>query len=764
MYLLLQVCAPIPAFPAMLFHHPYVRHDHASIDCLAHVIDRQETDLHRRQCFHFNAGLAEGFNLGAAMDAAVADIGAELDGDARQCQRMTQGHQITGAFGAHDGGDASNAQHIAFFCIASEDDCQRCRLHPDGSAGDGNPVSFILGADIDHVGAAAGIEMGELLWHLAIGRVFDFCVGHGAAHVVVWWIFSYFLVTCNCASRGHDSAHWCAVGVPARGACRYHIIVKSKLSSNTAVASNAAPWRRSVVRVALGLSAMAALSMATPTLAQFSAKPALRFNLPTLGDTERETLSPSMERQLGEEIMRDIRRNIDYLDDDPILEYLNDFGNVLVDAWPGARGETGYDYTFFAVRDTELNAFALPGGFIAVHSALLLAAQTESELASVLSHEIGHVGQRHIARMLGQQRQDVLIPLAAIVLAALASRASGDAALGVFAAGQGLAMQRQLNFSRDAEREADRIGFQIMEDAGFETTGMVAFFGRMQAASRSYNNLTPSYLLTHPLTTERIADILARIHAMAYRQRTDSLDFHLVRARVRVLQDESAHGLANATDVFGEQLLRPNRREVAAAQYGLAFIALKRSDIAGAQTWFAAANATTYPAQGGAVFGMAGLAPNAILTGLALDIALANRSAVRPEPSMQVRTLQQAEAAHDQFPRSRGIARQYVEAMLAAGRAEDAALYLRDQVQLYRSEPKLYDLLAKTYAAQGKMALQHMALAESYALRGAQLSALRQLTLARKSSDASFYELSEIDAREREWQARRREEMKEARK
>jgi hypothetical protein len=100
--------------------------------------------------------------------------------------------------------------------------------------------------------------------------------------------------------------------------------------------------------------------------------PAKIPNLPSLGGTENQDLSPLMERKLGEEIMRDIRRDRDYLDDAPILEYMNNFGNALVDARPGARGEAKYDYFFFVVRDPQLNAFALPGGFIAVHSALLL--------------------------------------------------------------------------------------------------------------------------------------------------------------------------------------------------------------------------------------------------------------------------------------------------------------------------------------------------------------------------------------------------------
>ncbi|HEU4851869.1 MAG TPA: M48 family metalloprotease, partial [Telluria sp.] len=212
-------------------------------------------------------------------------------------------------------------------------------------------------------------------------------------------------------------------------------------------------------------------------------------NLPVLGDTARSALSPVLERRLGETIMHDIRRNPDYLDDAPILEYLNNFGTTLLSAVPGGRGETNSDFFFFAVRDPMLNAFALPGGFIAVHSGLLLAAQTESELASVVSHEIGHVTQRHIARQIGKQNEGALIPLAAMVLAALAAKSSPDAAMGVLLGGQGLAIQQQLDFSREAEREADRVGFQIMGGAGFDTTGMVAFFQRMQAATKVYSDL-----------------------------------------------------------------------------------------------------------------------------------------------------------------------------------------------------------------------------------------------------------------------------------
>lgn len=510
----------------------------------------------------------------------------------------------------------------------------------------------------------------------------------------------------------------------------------------------------------LATAALASLLLTSSVGLAQSALPASRApNLPTLGDTEREDLSPAMERKLGEDIMHDIRRDRDYLDDAPLLEYLNQIGSHLVAARPDARGETSFDYFFFAVRDTQLNAFALPGGFIAVHSALLLAAQSEAELASVLSHEIGHVAQRHIARSMGQQRQDALIPLAAMLLAALASRAGagGDAAIGVFMGGQGLAVQRQLNFSRDAEREADRIGFQIMGEAGFDASGMVAFFGRLQAASRSYSDLAPAWLLTHPLTTERIADIQGRIREMPYKQRADSLDFYLARARARVLQDDSTQGLADANAFFEAQRQQLGGFSAAAAQYGLAFCALKRGELDKAQSGLDAARATLYkpaPAAPGA-FGMAFKPPppNPMLASMGLEIKLAPG---QPK-AVTLAAVAEAAAAHLQFPLSRGIARQYAEAMIAADRVAEAITFLREQARLYREEPQLYDLLAKAYAAQGQRARQHMALTEAYALRGSVLAALDQLTIARKASDASFYDMAEIDARERDLQARHRQ-------
>lgn len=467
-------------------------------------------------------------------------------------------------------------------------------------------------------------------------------------------------------------------------------------------------------------------------------------SLPTLGDTERENLSPLMERKLGEQIMRDIRHDPDYLDDAPLLEYLNNFGTGLVAVRPEVRGEAGFDFFFFAVRDPMLNAFALPGGFIAVHSGLLLAAQSESELASVMAHEIGHVAQRHIARMLGQQKQNGIIQLGAFVLGALAglAKAGSDTAMATVMGGAGVAMQRQLSFSRDAEREADRIGFQILRDGGFDTSGMVVFFGRMQTATRSFSESVPPYLLTHPLTTERMADIQARIRDERYRQHADNPDFQLIRARVRILQNNSSQGLRDAQEYFEAQLRQNTKQQIMAANYGLAYAAYLQGKYAAAEGFLQQARNAAQS-----------MVPSMLFSQLEIEI----KSAQRQYPA----ALKLAEAQCDQYPFSRVAVHQFAQALIENKRWQEAVDFLREESQMYRQDKAVQDALARAYAGQGKLALQHMALAESYALGGSLPAAIEQLGLARTAPDATFYDQSMVDARERELKVRWKDEQAE---
>ena len=496
------------------------------------------------------------------------------------------------------------------------------------------------------------------------------------------------------------------------------------------------PFRsRPAAQVRRSLATLLAATLAfAPVPRLIAAEPPLKTTLPSLGDAASDDLSPITEKKLGDEIMRQAREAGDILDDPEATEYLNQFGANLVAHVPPGEGSQYFE--FFLVSDPAINAFALPGGYIGLNSGLLIATQTESELASVMSHEMGHVTQRHVARSITRQKQTTLVALAATLLGIIvASRAtSADAGQAAIAAGQGYAIQDQINFGREAEREADRVGFQVLQASGFDVAAMATFFGRLQQATRIYDTGAPAWLQSHPLTTERIADIQNRIREAPYKQRPDSLDFQLVRARLRVLQNPTVQGLRDTRAGFEDQLKNGNYANEAAVRYGLAVVLLKQRDHAGAQRELDAIRKLV-------------TRRDAILENLAVDVKQASGDAAD--------AVELAKSARSQFPQSRMLAANYAEALQQAGRHDTAIAFLRDRVALYRSDPIPYELLAKSYAEKGDAMLSHRMLGESYSLRGSVPAALEQMQIARKSArpSADFYELSQIDARIRELQA-----------
>jgi predicted Zn-dependent protease len=241
------------------------------------------------------------------------------------------------------------------------------------------------------------------------------------------------------------------------------------------------------------------------------------------------------------------------VDDPEILDYINSIGSKLVAASRGATNDNRRDFEFFVLNDDSINAFALPGGFIAVHSGLLLTTSNESELAGVIGHEIAHVLQRHQARGADEQRKAAPLSLLGLVAAVLAARSnsssSGDTAQAALTASIALSYQNQLNYSRDFEREADRVGLQVMQRAGFDPSGMPSFFERMLRANRHNDGKTPGYLRTHPLTTERIADMQDRVLQMGAdgkRNVPDTIEYRLASAKLRVM----SLGSSEATRFF----------------------------------------------------------------------------------------------------------------------------------------------------------------------------------------------------------------------
>lgn len=475
-------------------------------------------------------------------------------------------------------------------------------------------------------------------------------------------------------------------------------------------------------RRALALLVAASLAAWSPVA------PAQADNLPRLGDASSDVLSPAAERRLGEAIMRELRRDPAVSDDVELNDYLNRLGATLT----STASASGHSFELFLVRDPTLNAFALPGGFIGVHSGLIVTTETESELASVLAHEIGHVTQRHIARMLSEQRVSSLTMMAAMVLAAIAARSNPQGAIGIATMAMGAQQQQMLSFSRDAEREADRIGIETLRQAEFDPNGMVAFFGRLQQATRIHESSAPVYMRSHPLTAERIADMQARVQDGRYRQRPDSVDFRLARAKLRALASPGVDGLRSARAQFERQLRERTTPDEAASWYGLAVASLAQRD---------------YPAAERAIAQTRERLPQ----GHAFVERLAAEARLRAGDAAGALAVAQAAAAR--FAGARALVHLQAEAMLAMREHEQAAAFLQDQLALYRSDPVLWRLLSQAHYGSGKPGLAHRAAAEEYALIGGWLAAIEQLRLAQRAGSLDFYTASQIDARIRELQA-----------
>lgn len=481
------------------------------------------------------------------------------------------------------------------------------------------------------------------------------------------------------------------------------------------------PSARLPTRCVAGL--LAAVLAFAPPLAQ-----AQIDNLPRLGDASADELSPSMERRIGESIVGEMQRRGMIDDDAEITDWLNRFASVLTSTEPAS----GHDFAFFVVRDPTLNAFALPGGFIGVHSGLIVATQSESELASVLAHEIGHVTQRHIARMLARQRQGSVVMLAAMVLAALAAGSNPQAAGGLASLGSTVAQQQMLGFSRDAEREADRIGLEMLRQGDFDSNAMVSFLNRLQNSGRLYESGAPEYLRTHPITSSRIADIQTRISEGRYRQRTDSIEFRLARAKLRALADPGVDGLHDAQAYF-ERQLRERTIDETAGWFGLATVAAARRDAAQARAAIAELRRRLPE-------------PHRFVERLAAQVEL---DAGEPRAALAL-----VDAALVREPSARALMRLRARALFAEQRHQDAVPFLEQSLALYRDDAQLWEMLSEAQQALGRPALAHKAAAERFVLLGALPAAVEQLRLAQRARAADFHVASQIDSRLRELEAR----------
>ncbi|MDO8279875.1 MAG: M48 family metalloprotease [Burkholderiaceae bacterium] len=472
----------------------------------------------------------------------------------------------------------------------------------------------------------------------------------------------------------------------------------------------------------------------------------VQAQLPSLGDGGEMT--PGAERRMGDRIARELYRDPDYIDDPVLAEYVQDIWQPLLAA-ARVRGELStelaerFAWEVLLGRDRTVNAFALPGGYLGLNLGLISIVTNRDELASVLGHELTHVTQRHISRLTTRQSQQAPLMIAAMILGALAASKSPAAANALMTGGTAVGMQNQLNFSRDMEREADRIGYGVMTQAGFAPQGFVTMFDKLQQASRLSDNGAFPYLRSHPLTTERIADMQAR-HELPGRAAAPALSAGqaMISARARVLSgpgvdmlrawvaEASASVFAGysvprkAGVLYAAALASVNLREFREAQRLAAQLSLLLSSSL-AQDAGAARLARLLSAE---VDLAAGLPASAV--------ALAAESA-RPELMLSSR------------------------ALIAAGRAAEAAQALQTRTTLHPRDASAWELLSGAYAEQGQQLRAIRASAEAqvavmdYAAAMDRFKAAQDLV--RRSAVRDHIEASIIDTRAREVELLRRE-------
>ena len=255
------------------------------------------------------------------------------------------------------------------------------------------------------------------------------------------------------------------------------------------------------------------------------------IRLPDMGSPADALLSKNIEAQIGRAIMRDIRMSGAVVEDPQVNEYINAIGHRIA----AQTNDAEQQFTFFVVDDSRINAFALPGGYIGVHTGLIEATRNEDELAGVLAHEIAHVTQRHIARAIHASSRQSLLSTALMLGALVLGAAAGDSDIvqaGV-AVAQGTAIQQQINFTRSNEYEADRIGIGALAAAGFDPHGMASFFEVMSRQDTTSPDMrTPDFLRTHPVTTERISEARNRARDYQLLPANNSINYGVSRARL----------------------------------------------------------------------------------------------------------------------------------------------------------------------------------------------------------------------------------------
>jgi len=411
--------------------------------------------------------------------------------------------------------------------------------------------------------------------------------------------------------------------------------------------------------------------------------PAAEINLPDIGSPADATLSKNDEARIGRAIMRQIRASGDVVEDPLVTEYVNEIGKRIA---AQANIDGNHDFNFFVIDDPAINAFALPGGFIGVHTGLLEATRSEDELAGVLAHEVSHVTQRHIARAVHSGSRQSIMSMAIMLGAILAAAAGagGDVVQAGVAVAQGTAAQQQINFTRSNEYEADRVGISALANAGFDPGGMASFFEVISRSNTPMDMRTPEFLRTHPVSSARISEARSRARNYPAVHTNDSVNYGIARARLMVASKSTA---AEAIRFF-EREAYEYQSDV--ERYGRAIAYIRDDRFRDANRIFEE---------------LANREPEVIAYHIGLaDAQLGMESIAEAEDTY--------ERARELFPRNVPLVIHYAEALLKLGNAEKAHEILLDLLNNVPPTPEQVRLISRAAIEAGEVAEAHYYMAE----------------------------------------------------
>ena len=443
-----------------------------------------------------------------------------------------------------------------------------------------------------------------------------------------------------------------------------------------------------------------------------------KIQLPDMGDSSGALISPIEEKEFGAAFFRNLHSQADISQDLEIQQYIQAIGRQLA----AHSDNPSTPFYFFVVMDPNINAFAGPGGYIGVNAGLILLTEAESELASVMAHEIGHVTQRHLYRQI-EAASKMSIPTVAATLAAILigtqSPTMGQAALMAVQAGS---VQFQINFTRDNEKEADRVGMQTLAEASFDPRSMPTFFERLQQSTRYYGKGVPEFLRTHPVSESRVADTRGRAETYPYKQYPDSMGYLLTKAKLYVL---TTHDKDTAIKHFSTLEQQGTAEQRAVARYGLGLVNLQNLQYPAASEIFQQL-ATQFPNQ-----------PQ--------YIAALARTALENHEFDKANQL--FAKATQNFPNNDAIKIEYSRCLLKSSKPEQAKQILLSLSESQKERPFYFQTLAQIYADLNQSAESHRYMAEYYYASGETEEAILQIRLAKQEKNLSYQMQAILDER-----------------